>query len=92
MSNGNDQINVEEIRSLIAKIELTNMRVVRELCEINRKIDSCKVNKTIIAKARVVHQGEGLYGINLHVGDHVDIINTKPGQQDSGEIQGTTPT
>ena len=66
------------------------MIIVRELRELKRRLDGREVDTTVISKTRVVYQGEGLCRTNLHVRDHVDIINLKPGQKDSGKNQGTT--
>ena len=92
MYNIYEQINVEEIRSLIKKLEVINSRVVRDLRKLNRRIDIRKVNMMIVAESRVVHQGEGLRRFFLCVGDYGGIVNPNPSQQDSGKIQETIPT
>ena len=92
MNNGNKQTNIEKIRSLIAKLELTNRRVKRCLHKMNRIISNEELNATIIAKARIIHQGEGLRGTTLHIGDQDTIVNLNPVQQHSSVIKGTTST
>ena len=92
MNNRNKQTNIEDIRSLIAQLELSKKRVEREIHELNRRLSTKEANMTIIAEARIVHQGEGLHGTNLHIGNQITIVKPKPDQQNSGVIKETKPT
>ena len=55
MNNGNKQMDIDGIRTLIAQLELMNRRVERELRKINRRLSTKEINTTIIAKARIVN-------------------------------------
>ena len=79
MNNGSEQTNIEEIRSLTAKLELEDRRVKRELHKLSRRLSNEEVNTTIIANARIIHQRKGLRGTDLHICDQVTIVNPKPG-------------
>ena len=55
MNNGDKQTIIDEIRSLITKLKLTNRRVKRELHTLNRRLSNEEVNMMIIGKARILY-------------------------------------